>query len=456
MTRIKTLLLNLPSFSPRKYCREIMGGFGLEVGDSLRYPPLPLAYTAAIMERESMPVDLLDAEALEMSESRIMTHIREQGYDLVGVISSLVTLKSDLGFIDRMKAATSEGKTKTEGEAKELKAFLTGPIIHLYKDYVLTNSKCDFTINTLNDDKPVDLVRAMENDTLAELKGISMRTETGVVHNPDDDRMIPMEDLPLPARHLLPNDCYFIAGMNGPVTTVQTARGCPYRCEICAYKHSQGHVYRMRPLDAVMAEIREIVQRYHVKNIVFRDITFTVSRKRIMELCDRLIDANLDLTWWAETTLNLVDDELLARMKQAGMDALSLGVESGGEEQQKEHWEQKTFNLEKTKAIFDTCHRLGIKTRAYFVMGFPGETMASYRETIRWARALRPTTLQFLPYRVLPADIDAYTVVDPALLKRIKRAYLAYYLTPSNLARQFLQPRLFLNRIKRFFSLRRE
>ncbi|MFH2000940.1 MAG: radical SAM protein [Planctomycetota bacterium] len=444
MKKIKTLLLNLPSFSSRRYSREIMGGFGMEVGDSLRYPPLPLAYTAAIMEREALPVGLLDAEALEMSEERIVDHIRDNGYDLVGVISSLVTLNSDLGFIDRLKDGVVGTKT-----------FLTGPVIHLYKDYVLTRSTCDFTINTLNDDKPVELVRALESGTVGELKGISLRTEAGVKHNPDDERMIAMEDLPLPARHLLPNDRYFIAGMKGPITTVQTARGCPYRCDICAYKFSQGYIYRMRPLDAIMAEIEEIVTRHKVKKIVFRDITFTVSRKRIMELCDRLIRANLGITWWAETTLNLVDDELLAHMKEAGMDALSLGVESGGEAQQQEHWAQKTFSLEKTKAIFDTCRRLGVKTRGYFVLGFPGETMESYKETIRWARALRPTTLQFLPYRELPAEIDTYTVVDPALLKRIKGAYLSYYLAPSNLVRQFLQPKLFLNRIKRFFSLRR-
>ncbi|MHC4944769.1 MAG: B12-binding domain-containing radical SAM protein [Planctomycetota bacterium] len=443
MEQIKVLLLNLPSFSERKYSREIMGGFGLEVGGSLMYPPLPLAYTAAIMERESIPVDLLDAEALDLSEEKILAHVKEGGFNLVGVISSLITLRIDLAFIDRMKAL-----------CKGVKAFLTGPIIYLYRDFILENSSCDFTINSLNDDKPVELVRALQQGDVASLKGISYRENGSVRHNLDEDRMIEMASLPLPARRFLPNEKYFIAGMKGPMTTVQTARGCPYRCTICTYKFSQGHIYRTRDLDHVMEEIEDIVHNLGVKNIVFRDITFTVNRKRIMELCDRLIDAKFGLTWWAETTLNLVDRELITKMAQAGMDALSLGVESGGEEQQKEHWAQKTFSLEKTREIFDCCHGLGVKTRGYFMMGFPGETEQSYKETIRWARALRPTTLQFLPYRELPCEIDEYTVVDPAVLRRIKKAYLAYYLTPSNLARQFLQPKLFLNRIKRFFSLR--
>lgn len=440
---MKVLLLNLPSFSERKYCREIMGGFGLEVGGSLRYPPLPLAYTAAIMEREGIPVDILDAEALELSGEKILQRIEEGGFDLVGVLSSLITLKFDLAFIDRLKA-----------KSEMVTTFLCGPVIHLYKHYVLKNSRCDFTINTLNDDKPVELVRALEAGTVRELKGISFRENDTVHHNPDEDRMIEMDSLPKPARHLLPNDRYHIAGMRGPITTVQTARGCPYRCEICAYKFSQGHIYRTRGLDGVMEEIEEVVRVHGIRNIVFRDITFTVNRKRIMELCQRLIEARLGLTWWAETTLNLVDDELLVKMKEAGMDALSLGVESGGEAQQKEHWGQKILSLKETKAIFDTCRRLGVKTRGYFMLGFPGETEESYRETIRWARALRPTTLQFLPFRELPGGIDTYTVVDPEVLKRIKRAYLAYYLTPANLFRQFMQPRLFMNRIKRFFSLR--
>ena len=315
-------------------------------------------------------------------------------------------------------------------------------------------SRCCW-INTLNDNKPVELLRALEGGGAVEgLKGISYRDGDGAVHNPDEDRMIDMDDLPVPARHFLPNEKYFIAGMKGPITTVQTARGCPFRCEICAYKHSQGHIYRTRNLDHVMAELDEVVRKHGIRNVVFRDITFTVNRKRILELCRRMVEAKLGLTWWCETTLNLVDEELLGRMKEAGLDAVSLGVETGGAEQQKEHWGDKLSSLDRTRATFDTCHRLGIKTRGYFMMGFPGETEESVRETIRWARALRPTTLQFLPYRELPADPDTYTLVDPGVLKRIKRAYLAYYLTPSNLARQFMQPRLFLNRIKRFLSLR--
>lgn len=445
MAEISVLLLNLPSFSDRLYSREIMGGFGLEVGRSLRYPPLPLAYSAAILEQAGVPVDLLDAVALQMTEAAILSHAKGGGFQLVGVISSLITLKSDLAFIDRMK-------TQLPG----VKVFLTGPIIYLYKQYILENSSCDFTINTLNDDKPLELARALEAGRVAELNGISYQEAGEAKHNPDDEKMIDMDDLPMPARHFLPNERYHIAGMKGPMTTVQTARGCPFRCNICTYKFSQGHIYRTRNLDRVMAEIDEIVNGLGIHNIVFRDITFTVNRKRILDLCRRLVAARFDLTWWAETTLNLVDRELLVAMKEAGMDALSLGVETGGAEQQEAHWAQKTFGLKETCAIFDTCKQLGIKTRAYFVMGFPGETLNSYRETIRWARAIQPTTLQFLPFRDLPCEIDAYTVVDPALLKRIKKAYLAYYLTPSNLVRQFMQPRLFYNRIRRFFSLRKE
>ena len=135
--------------------------------------------------------------------------------------------------------------------------------------------------------------------------------------------------------------------------------------------------------------------------------------------------------------------------------ASNIGVETGGTEQQAEHWAQKLLGFEQTREVFHTCRRLGIKTRGYFVVGVPGDTAESLKETIRWARALRPTTLQFLPYRELPAKLDEYTIVDEAVLRSIKRAYLAYYLTPANLLGQLLQPKLFTNRIKRFFSLRR-
>ncbi len=440
----KVLLLNLPSFSDRRLCREIMGGFGLEVGGSLLYPPLPLAFAAAILERESVPVDILDAEALDLDAGAIEGRVREGGFTLVGLISSLITLRSDVAFADRLKAAVPG-----------LRVFLTGPVIHLYKDWILRHSSVDFTVNTLNDDKPLELVRALEGDGPRGLSGISFRSGQEVVHNPDDERSIDLRELPVPARHLLPNERYFIAGMDGPMTTVQTGRGCPFRCEICAYKHSQGHVWRARELDSVMEELEQVVRGLGIRNVVFRDITFTIDRKRILELCRRIVESGLRFTWWAETTPNLVDVELLARMQEAGMDALSLGVETGSERVLDLYWKRKTLGLPETRAVFDACRRLGIHTRGYFVLGHPEETPEDDRETLRWARALRPTTLQFLPYRELPPEIDDYEVVDPALMKRIRRAYLAYYLTPRNLLGQLAQPKLLLNRVKRFASLGR-
>jgi len=440
---MNVLLCNLPSFSPRKFCREIMGGFGLEVGDSLLYPPLPLAWQAAILEREGVNVTLIDGEAQDLDAIAILSRILRAQPRLVGVISSLVTLDTDLAFAKRIKETCPKALV-----------YFTGPIVHLYAERILAHGACDFTIDSQNDDKPLELVRAIEAGTVPDLAGISWRDGHALHTNPPDPRVIDVATLPLPARHLLPNERYHIAGMRGPITTVQTGRGCPFACDLCAYEFSQGSHYRTRPIADVMAELEDIVHVHGVKNIVFRDITFTVNRKRVIELADAIIDARLGITFWAETTLNLVDNELLTKLACAGLDAMSFGVETGGTEQQAAHWKNKLPSLDRAKEVFDICRKLGIKTRGYFVVGAPGDTPESLHETRAWARILRPTTLQFLPYRELPADPDTYTLVDAATLSAIKKSYLSYYLTPANLVHQLAEPRLFANRIRRFLGLR--
>jgi radical SAM superfamily enzyme YgiQ (UPF0313 family) len=440
---MNVLLLNLPSFGPRKYCREIMGGFGLEVGDSLLYPPLPLAWQAAIFERAGVLVNLVDGEALELDAPALFERVERAAPRLVGVISSVVTLDSDLAFVDQLK-----------DRFPHVLVYLTGPVIHLYAERILTRSTCDFTIDSQNDDKPLELLRAIEAGGVADLTGISWRDGEAFHTNPPDPQVIDVATLPQPARHFLPNSRYHIAGMPGPITTVQTGRGCPFRCDLCAYEFSQGSHYRTRPIADVMAELDEIVNVHGIRHIVFRDITFTVNRARMLELADAIIAARLGITFWAETTLNLVDEELLMRLAWAGLDAMSFGVETGGADQQAAHWQKKLPSFEETKHVFDTCRKLGIKTRAYFVVGAPGDTPESLRKTREWARALRPTTLQFLPYRELPADPATYQVVDPHTLRAIKKSYLSYYLTPANLAHQLVEPRLFANRVRRFLGLR--
>jgi len=298
------------------------------------------------------------------------------------------------------------------------------------------------------------LIKAFESNSLSGVDGISYKHNGTIFHNPDSTISYDFDDHPLPARHLLPLDRYFISGMEGPITTVQTARGCPFGCPICPYIYSQGSRYKPRSIENVMSELHQILFEYKICNVVFRDITFTLDRKRILKLCQEMSRLLPGLTWWCETTADLVDEELLLAMKGAGLDAISIGVETGSSIFLDKYWQQKRMNLEKTREVFDLCRKHKINSRAYFVIGYPGETADQVHDTVKLARQLQPTSLQFLPFIELPGAIETYPDIDAPVMKQIRKAYLHYYLKPANILRQFRNPVILTRRVSRFFSLR--
>ncbi|MBI5060811.1 MAG: radical SAM protein [Candidatus Aenigmarchaeota archaeon] len=153
-----------------------------------------------------------------------------------------------------------------------------------------------------------------------------------------------------------------------------------------------GNVYRMRSSENIISEMKEVIEKFHVKDIVFYDDNFSAKRDRVIELCDSMIKNNIKIKWKCEARVNLVDRQLLEKMKQAGCYLIAYGVETGN--QHLLDVLKKGTTLEQIRAAFKATHAAGIETLAYIMIGIPGETHETIQRTLDFILEIDPGYVQ--------------------------------------------------------------
>lgn len=464
---MRLLLVNPPSPENQRISRGLMGGFGMAVNRDLVYPPLNLAYVAAVARDAGHTVEILDAEALDLDRPETLRRGAELKFDVVGVDSSTATIDDDLTLAAELAAAMGA------------KSFTMGAQVTNTPDNVLARTGVHFVIRDEVEDTVVDLLAALgAGGDVSGVEGVSYQDASGkgIVHNPARKKIVDLDRIPFPARDLLPNERYRIPDMVGPMTTVQSSRGCPINCTYCGYTLSQGLRFRSRSAEDVLAELVEVNRTYGIKNVVFRDPLFSANKKRIHDLCDGIVREGLDLEWQCETAIKCLDEELLEAMQKAGCVSISFGVETADPDLGKKYSNSKIRSPEHAEVVIKTAKRLGIRTRAFFMLGFPEETRAQMHSTVDLAVRLDPDSAQFTsvtPYPGTPmwhdvreGQAEEYktydghkptgvnTVISPGeLAVEIKRAYRRFYLRPRRILDQLASPRRFASRIRHYLTM---
>lgn len=234
-------------------------------------------------------------------------------------------------------------------------------------------------------------------DRLRHLKGLVWR-EAGETRINVDRPFIPdLDDLPMPLHHLLPLDQYRMPLMKGPFTFILTSRGCPAGCKYCIKHVTYQWSVRLHGADRVMRELW-LLHGLGIKNIHMYADLFTVNRDQVMELCRRIIAEGLKIRWTCNSRVDYVDEEMLRLMGQAGCWLISWGIESGNADILRQA--AKGADPAKAARALGWAKAAGIKNWGYFIIGLPGETEASIRQTIDLAKAL-------------PLDIALFHVAAP-------------------------------------------
>ncbi len=206
-----------------------------------------------------------------------------------------------------------------------------------------------------------------------------------------------LDDLPVPLHERLPLKKYLMPMIKGPFTFIVTSRGCPAGCTYCIKHVSYQFSARVRSPKLIMEELWKL-KELGIHNIHMYADLFTVNREQVMELCELMISENINIRWTCNSRVDYVDEEMLRVMGKAGNYLISWGIESGNEQILKHA--RKGAYPDKAERALRWAKEAGIKNWGYFIIGLPGETVETIRQTIDFAKKL-------------PLDIALFHVAAP-------------------------------------------
>ena len=380
---MRIALINSPSLSVRPVSRSMAGGLGFDGSEGMLLPPLDLAIMAATLRQAGETVDLIDADPLGLDAGAVYARLEGHHWDFVVGTVSLPTLEQDAAFLAELRrrhpSARIAGKTlvRDHGVLKSLLERSTADVV--------IHGEADLTIT--------DIAHGRSTGGTAWLEAGA--SDTGPSFQFDEGS--PVEDLnqlPFPARDLLPNDRYIYPLLGTPIATLQTSRGCPYPCGYyCPYPLVEGVKWRSQTPERIVAELKDVVERQGITKIYFRDATFTLNQGRIVRLCDLIIASGWRLEWVCETRVDCLGDALLEKMRAAGCVGLLVGVETGDEQVMHLREGKKGLTVPMLAHLREHTFRLGIRLHFLLIVGLPQETRESLVATYDLIQRYKPDTI---------------------------------------------------------------
>ncbi|MEX2030655.1 MAG: radical SAM protein [Anaerolineales bacterium] len=229
------------------------------------------------------------------------------------------------------------------------------------------------------------------------IRGLVWRRGNEIVTNEQRPFIQDLDDLPIPMHDLLPLQKYRMPLIRGPFTFIVTSRGCPAGCTYCIKHVSYQFSARLRSPEKIVEELW-VLKKQGINNIHMYADLFTVNREQVMNLCKLMISEKVGLRWTCNSRVDYVDDEMLNLMAEAGNWLISWGIESGNE-QILRHARKGAYPDKAVRGL-KWARQAGIKNWGYFIIGLPGETEATIRQTIDFAKKL-------------PLDIALFHVAAP-------------------------------------------
>jgi radical SAM superfamily enzyme YgiQ (UPF0313 family) len=335
--------------------------------------PLGLTSLAAYLRREGMEVRIEDSIVEPHSAERMRENLERFRPDAVGSTSVTMNVKAALRILSDYKR-----------EQPDLVTLMGGPHVTFDAENILSqNAFVDYVVRGEGEITCTELLRALDAKTSAEkIEGVSYRANGTVIHNADRAFIKDINVLPFPAIDLVPLSKYRAMGF--PITMV-TSRGCPHECIFCVGRRMVGRRVRYFDVKRVVDEF-ETLSRLGFSVICIVDDLFTANKARCLEICDEILRRGISHLWSAFARVDTVSKELLERMKAAGCMGLCFGIESGNQAIL-DRIKKKT-TLEQCRRAAAFCHEAGIDPWMSFILGLPGETPETVRQTMEFGKAL--------------------------------------------------------------------
>ena len=437
MNRYPTILLMNPIEEGQDYVVDVDPVISRHTGGKTKigiFPPLGMTYVAGLLREHQIPVTILDPIPA--------------GYDFE---EALAYVKNFDVIVITLAASNAQGAYRFFSYLKDKVRIFMGTHATALADSILEKGYCDIIIRGEPEYTTLETIKNLDN--LENVLGVSYRKEGQMVSNEDRPLIEDLDDLPFPARDLTDNMKYHIVSFPGnPVAMVLTSRGCPFECTFCATHLFYKRKRNVRSPENVVKEVETIVHNHGIKHIFFIDDTFTIGEKRIVKLCQLLLERELNIEWICLGRVDTVTEPMLREMKRAGCREVIYGIESASETVLART--KKNITREQMETAVKITKDHGIRVSLFFMFGNPGDTLDSIRETSRLARKLNPNFASFniaTPDPGTPIfetikdrfDMDTFETFDrlntnfslcevsaPRLRRELVKAYLLYYGRP--------------------------
>lgn len=418
---VDILLVNPPTEDGGIWIRS-QHRVGRRSRENMIWPQVSLAQMAAVLEPE-YTVEVIDANALRMDWPAFEKLLEEKRprYYLTQVTAP--SLRNDMFGVFLAKSLGAQtiafGTHVTPMTIETMKPFpaldfvLRGePEMTLREllDRLEGQSPSDPRVAKMLSETSVPQTRRVGKKTLADafplddgnspftsILGLAWRHNGEIVLNPDRPFIPDLNDLPMPKHELLPLDKQRMPMIRGPFTFIVTSRGCPAGCRYCIKHVTYQNSVRVRSAENIVEELAYL-GTLGIRNIHMYADLFTVNRDHVMDLCQLIVDRDLQLKWTCNSRVDYVDEEMLHLMGKAGCWLISWGIESANEIVLKRA--RKGYKKEQAFRAVEWAKAAGIKNWGYFIIGLPGETKESIRETIDYAKEL-------------PLDIALFHIAAP-------------------------------------------
>lgn len=359
-------------------------------------PPLGLAYIAGYMEKNGFEVKILDALALGidnviegqqtlrfgLSEKNIINYLDDYQPDIVGICNMFTAFTKDVHDITKLIKANN----------RKTLVMVGGAHASINPAAILKDENIDIVVQGEGEETVLEIARRYAfNQDLSSVLGITFKTNHKIWQNAPRPNIKDIDQIPFPARHLLPVDIYIKSAAMSPyimrrrTTTIISSRGCPQHCIYCSIHSVWGNKWRGRSAQNVVDEMEFLNKRYKIEEFSFQDDSMSASAARLEEICDEITSRKLDIKWTAPNGIAhwTLDEELLRKMKKSGCYRLTFGIESGNEDTRK--FIGKIHSLDQAKKIIQFSNKIGLWTISTFILGFPQEDIKSMEDTINWA-----------------------------------------------------------------------
>jgi magnesium-protoporphyrin IX monomethyl ester (oxidative) cyclase len=400
--------------------------------------PMGIAYLAAVL-RKDYQVKLLDASIEGYSQERFINeHFFEYGLPVDQILKEIEKFAPQVVGISCIFSAEFIPIANLTREIK--KQFpdiitVTGGThpSFLPEDSFKRAPGLDLIVLGESEDSFPQALRAIQAGArLDKIDGIAFRDDGNIRVNPKTRFIEDLDLLPFPARDLLPLEKYFKISVpfmfgfaNRRNISFISSRGCPYHCRFCSSCKYWGNKIRFRSPENVLAELEELVTRYRVKEIKFEDDNLLANPRRAKAIFRGMIERKLNLKWSMPNgamVKSLDDDELLGLMKASGCYDVIMAFESG-DQQVIDNIIQKPLDLSKGKEIVEKVSAHGIDSRAFFIIGFPGETKQQIMNTVNYEKSLPLDKTYTFIFTPLPGT----EMYEEALAKGLFREEDLYY-----------------------------